>query len=72
MFHVNELQKFFGFSKSASNGRKASKDVEKMLAEYSKTYNKVIKILLLGSGESGKTTIIKQMKILHVQGFSDQ
>lgn len=23
-----------------------------------------------GAGESGKTTIIKQMKILHVQGFS--
>ena len=25
-----------------------------------------------GAGESGKTTIIKQMKILHVQGFSDE
>lgn len=24
-----------------------------------------------GAGESGKTTIIKQMKILHVSGFSD-
>lgn len=24
-----------------------------------------------GAGESGKTTIIKQMKILHVQGFSN-
>lgn len=23
-----------------------------------------------GAGESGKTTIIKQMKILHVSGFS--
>lgn len=27
-------------------------------------------ILLLGSGESGKSTVVKQMKILHQNGFS--
>jgi len=33
---------------------------------------KVIRILLLGSGECGKSTILKQMKILHCGGFSEE
>ena len=29
-------------------------------------------VLCSGAGESGKTTILKQMKILHIEGFTEE
>ncbi|XP_061381214.1 guanine nucleotide-binding protein G(f) subunit alpha [Danaus plexippus] len=47
-----------------------SRQIDREIKHWIKSYNDAIKLLLLGTGESGKTTIIKQMKILHVQGFT--
>ncbi|KAK7038332.1 heterotrimeric G-protein alpha subunit [Favolaschia claudopus] len=52
----------------AAKGR--SDEIDRQLDEDSKRYKKECKILLLGSGESGKSTIVKQMKIIHQSGFS--
>ncbi|XP_059473720.1 guanine nucleotide-binding protein G(f) subunit alpha-like [Neocloeon triangulifer] len=55
-----------------ATARRTSRELDKQLAGWSKPFQNAIKILLLGAGEAGKTTIIKQMKILHISGFSDK
>ncbi|CEF60383.1 G-protein alpha subunit, group 12 family and Guanine nucleotide binding protein (G-protein), alpha subunit family and G protein alpha subunit, helical insertion domain and P-loop containing nucleoside triphosphate hydrolase domain-containing protein [Strongyloides ratti] len=45
----------------------------KVISKESKNNKKVIKVLLLGSGESGKSTFIKQMVLIHGAGeFSEE
>ncbi|KAH8827724.1 heterotrimeric G-protein alpha subunit, GPA3-like protein [Flagelloscypha sp. PMI_526] len=56
---------------STSRADKARSDaIDKMIEEDHKRYKRECKILLLGSGESGKSTIVKQMKIIHQQGYT--
>ncbi|KAJ7511653.1 guanine nucleotide binding protein, alpha subunit [Mycena galericulata] len=54
----------------ASQPARRSDAIDRQLAEDSKRYKGECKILLLGSGESGKSTIVRQMKIIHQEGFS--
>jgi guanine nucleotide-binding protein G(i) subunit alpha len=49
-----------------------SKIVEKELKKSQKVTAQEVKILLLGSGASGKSTVAKQMKLLYLDGFSDK
>ncbi|XP_069046494.1 guanine nucleotide-binding protein G(t) subunit alpha-2 [Lepisosteus oculatus] len=51
---------------------KRSKELEKKLQEDADKESKTVKLLLLGAGESGKSTIVKQMKIIHQDGYSEQ
>uniref|UniRef100_A0A6B2L818 Uncharacterized protein n=1 Tax=Arcella intermedia TaxID=1963864 RepID=A0A6B2L818_9EUKA len=48
------------------------KNISKQLAADKKKLSEEVRLLLLGAGESGKSTIAKQMKILHVGGFNPE
>lgn len=49
----------------------ANKKIEQKQKATQRDETKVMKILLLGAGESGKSTIFKQMKIIHNSGYTD-
>uniref|UniRef100_A0A3Q3XH79 GNAS complex locus n=1 Tax=Mola mola TaxID=94237 RepID=A0A3Q3XH79_MOLML len=46
--------------------KKVSKNIDRELKELKREYKQTHRLLLLGAGESGKSTIVKQMRILHV------
>ena len=48
-----------------------SRNIEDLNARDHSKDEMAVKLLLLGAGESGKSTIFKQMKLLYGQGFSD-
>ncbi|KII95402.1 hypothetical protein PLICRDRAFT_150105 [Plicaturopsis crispa FD-325 SS-3] len=49
-----------------------SNAIDRQIEADSKKFRKECKILLLGSGESGKSTVVKQMKIIHQNGFTTE
>lgn len=50
--------------------KKANDEIEKSMKLVKQQDTKDIKLLLLGAGESGKSTILKQLKLLHNGGFT--
>lgn len=49
-----------------------SQIIEEQIRKDKKQANKEVKMLLLGAGESGKSTILKQMKLIHDGGYQLQ
>ena len=45
--------------------KKKSKALERMMAASAQKEQESVKLLLLGAGESGKSTVFKQMKVSH-------
>ncbi|KAL7927496.1 G protein alpha subunit [Trichoderma austrokoningii] len=60
----------FGARNKNEDGEAHSRELDKVLRQDEKRMAKEVKLLLLGAGESGKSTILKQMKLIYAQGFN--
>ena len=52
--------------------KRINKEIEKQLKRDKYEARKTLKLLLLGTGESGKSTFIKQLRIIHRAGYSQE
>lgn len=59
-------------SEEAKEARRINDEIERQLRRDKKESRKEFKLLLLGTGESGKSTFIKQMRIIHGSGYSEE
>ncbi|XP_062388925.1 guanine nucleotide-binding protein subunit alpha-12a [Sardina pilchardus] len=51
------------------DAKRRSREIDAMLARERRSIRRLVKILLLGAGESGKSTFLKQMRIIHGKEF---
>ncbi|KAJ3107528.1 guanine nucleotide-binding protein subunit alpha [Phlyctochytrium planicorne] len=60
-----------GSTPEEQDARTKSKAIDKDLRREQLETETMIKLLLLGSGESGKSTVLKQFRLIHGVGFND-
>ncbi|XP_061426946.1 guanine nucleotide-binding protein G(q) subunit alpha-like [Lethenteron reissneri] len=58
-------------SPQAKEQRRINDEIERQLRRDKRDARKELKLLLLGTGESGKSTFIKQMRIIHGSGYTE-
>uniref|UniRef100_A0A2C9JYD2 Uncharacterized protein n=1 Tax=Biomphalaria glabrata TaxID=6526 RepID=A0A2C9JYD2_BIOGL len=61
---------YFESSSEARRARHRDKELTRSIKRDHRKDAKRVKLLLLGTGESGKSTMTKQMRIIHINGFS--
>ncbi|XP_017008411.2 G protein alpha q subunit [Drosophila takahashii] len=55
----------------AREERQISREIDKKIRQDKKNARRELKLLVLGTGESGKSTFIKQMRIIHGNKYTD-
>ncbi|XP_022909122.1 guanine nucleotide-binding protein subunit alpha homolog [Onthophagus taurus] len=62
----------FKYSPEEIEQMRRSRDIDKRIKRDKQVMKRQVKLLLLGAGESGKSTFLKQMRIIHGIKFEDE
>ena len=60
------------FNRGTRDEREVNRRINQELKRQLSEEDEIAKLLVLGAGESGKSTIVKQMKIIHESGFTSE